>query len=651
MNSKLILRRLSLLVLAVFVATASAAVFAGDVSALTEKPRISEPFTPGDAGSALNSDSREIMQRLPAAPGATINVPGDYATIQAAIDAAVTGDIIVVAAGIYPEAITIDGKDLTITGAGTGLSIIKGSVLNTTSIVYITGGAIVDFSGFTVDGTGKNIKYGIYAFTGTDGDIHDNDVINISYPGAVGLAIRRSDSYIDVTNNTISGFGRIGIYTRDEVILNTDTGVISGNTVTGLGGADPDRLSYGISCYYGNPTISGNHVYDCVSGANVSAWASAGMDIWNGATPAVTGNDIHDSEYGIIVLNCSPVLSGNTFYGIEADDVRIDLIVKGNPTASPYEWYNTIQEAVDAAPVSSYNTLIWVACYSGAGIYEEQVVIDQNLSMYGNYENTVIVSPDDLVAKFTTSVDNYPIVYVHDADNVVIDGLVVDGEGKGNANYRFIGVGYRNAGGTVADVDILNIQDTPFSGAQHGVAMYLYNDDSTARDFQLWNCDFTGFQKNAVALNASSTTALTVDVQGNEITGAGATTVTAQNGIQVSGDMITGVIAGNTINGIAYDNTSATTKWVATSILNYYANVEITDNTVTGAHLGVYHYFGHGPVTGNDLTIEKIGVFAYGVITADPPEVIPSPFDQPEGPVGSSRAFLGAPLADVDVNV
>ena len=216
----------------------------------------------------------------------------------------------------------------------------------------------------------------------------------------------------------------------------------------------------------------------------------------------------------------------------------------------------------------------------------------------------------------------------------------MDGAGKGNANYRFVGVGYRNAGGIVYDVDIINIQDTPFSGAQHGVGMYLYNDDSTARDFQLWSCALTGFQKNAVALNASATTPLTVHVQGNDITGAGATTVTAQNGIQVYGDLITGVIAGNIIDGIAYDNTSATTKWLATSILNYYANVEITGNTITGAHLGVYHYFGHGPVTGNDLTIEKIGVYAYGVITADPPEVIPSPV---RSAGGAGRELAGIP--------
>jgi hypothetical protein len=165
------------------------------------------------------------------------------------------------------------------------------------------------------------------------------------------------------------------------------------------------------------------------------------------------------------------------------------------------------------------------------------------------------------------------------------------------------------------------------------------------------NNTFTAFQKNAMALNASATTPVVVDVDGNTITGAGATDVTAQNGVQVFGEMITGTINGNTISGIAYDNTVAATKWCATSILNYYADVEVTGNTVTGAHMAIYHYLGTGLVRANDLTIEKVGVYAYGVVTADPPEVVPSPFDEPIPLGAGARGRFGAPLADLDVTV
>ncbi|UCH83070.1 MAG: right-handed parallel beta-helix repeat-containing protein, partial [Candidatus Latescibacterota bacterium] len=418
---KILLYSLVLLVVGVLVWSTGTA-FAGGQPV---RPIATQPFEDPDTGPQPTSGTPQLA---PSGPALTINVPADYSTIQAAIDAATSGDVIIVANGTYAEDLLIDGKNLTIQGGGAGGSVITGDVTNTQYIVKITNSAVVDFSGFTIDGTGKNIDYGVWATEGTDGDIHDNEVKNVQAPSAAGIGIRRRNSQIDVTDNTVYGFGRIGIYTRDDVILNTDTGVISGNTVTGLGGSDPDRLSYGISVYYGNPTVDGNHIYDCVSGANVAAWASAGLDVWLGSTSTISNNDFHDSDYGIISNNASPVLSGNTFFNISGEDVRLDFHVKGNPTPHWAEYYDTIQGAINAVPTTTYLCLVWEGVYSGGGIYAEALDVNKTCQIYGHSMSTVTINPVGLAV-------NNAGIYVA-ADDVVLYDLTLVGD-TGNTLPRY----------------------------------------------------------------------------------------------------------------------------------------------------------------------------------------------------------------------
>jgi hypothetical protein len=54
-----------------------------------------------------------------AADAADLHVPAQYPTIQAAVNAAVTGDVVLVAPGTYNEQVTIDGKAITVRSTGT----------------------------------------------------------------------------------------------------------------------------------------------------------------------------------------------------------------------------------------------------------------------------------------------------------------------------------------------------------------------------------------------------------------------------------------------------------------------------------------------------------------------------------------------------
>ncbi len=75
---------------------------------------------------------------------ATINVPGDFATIQEAIAASMAGDEIIVAPGTYDGPITVNGVTLRSTGGADVTSICGGGP------VVTFGGALLD--GFTISG-------------------------------------------------------------------------------------------------------------------------------------------------------------------------------------------------------------------------------------------------------------------------------------------------------------------------------------------------------------------------------------------------------------------------------------------------------------------------------------------------------------------
>jgi hypothetical protein len=284
------------------------------------------------------------------------------------------------------------------------------------------------------------------------------------------------------------------------------------------------------------------------------------------------------------------------------------------------------------------------------GTYVEQVVVDgKSLTIDGNGAATIIQAPNTVPTCFVVSgADRKPVVCAKDGANLTLKDATVDGAGKGNANNRFFGVAFRNAGGEISNVTIKDVRDNPFSGVQHGVAAYAYNDDNASRTIKLLDSTIVGFQKNAIAFIASATTPLALDIQRNTITGAGTTTVTAQNGIQIDGDLVTGTVKDNTITGIAYSGGS----WVATAILDSYSAVNIQDNTLSSCHTCIYKIDGSGQITGNVLSVIKASGYSWGIIATDPPGARPSPYDTRVSESQSAFASVAAsPEATLAVSV
>lgn len=246
--------------------------------------------------------------------------------------------------------------------------------------------------------------------------------------------------------------------------------------------------------------------------------------------------------------------------------------------------YTSIQAAVDDALVTDGWTI-----YVDAGTYIEQIDISKNITLRGAV-NAIIQSPSTLDTSFGSK---KAVVYVHDAD-ANITNFTVDGNGQGNANYQFVGIAYYNASGDIWNNTVTGITNTPFSGVQGGVGIYVLNDDGTLRTVDITNNTVNDYQKAGIVANGDD---LTANITGNIVTGQGPTSVIAQNGIQV-GFGATGTISNNTVSENAWTGTYGGSNDPATDpeadgsagILLYMpgSGVEIHHNNLADNQFGVW---------------------------------------------------------------
>jgi hypothetical protein len=104
---------------------------------------------------------------------------------------------------------------------------------------------------------------------------------------------------------------------------------------------------------------------------------------------------------------------------------------------------------------------------------------------------------------------------------------------------RYFGIVADGATVDVTDSGVFSIGESPFNGAQHGVAIYFTNGASGT----ISGNHVYAYQKGGIVVNAAGTTA---SVTANHVTGLGPVDFIAQNGIQVSRGAVADV-RGNSI--------------------------------------------------------------------------------------------------------
>lgn len=226
------------------------------------------------------------------ANAATLQVPGDHTTIQAALDAASVGDTVLVSSGTYLEnGLTFGGKDLVLRSAsGPDATIIDGSGVGPVFLLdgNLTRAATVE--GFTVrNGSSDN-------FRGAGIDVHS------------GAPTIRGNRIID---NRASQNGA-GIKCRQGANPLIEANHIEGNSADDKGG--------GIQVIESTAEIRGNWIEsNTATATSTSSGGGLNLSTCSGV-PLVVGNTFRSNSAtfsggGLSALTCSVEVDGNTFEG------------------------------------------------------------------------------------------------------------------------------------------------------------------------------------------------------------------------------------------------------------------------------------------------------------------------------------------------
>jgi hypothetical protein len=246
-------------------------------------------FTINDGTYNSNTETRDINLTP------VLNVPGDYPSIQIAINNAINGDRINVASGTYNETINFNGKEIEIIGNGPGNSILDGGASG--SVVTFASGETANclLRGFTIrNGSGTNINLALPYSPQTNygGGIF----INGASPVLENLLVENNTVALDGENGGSGG----GIYIGNGSNVQFNNVTIRNNTAIRYQGG-------GITIENSNVTFNTVTISNNTTG-NYGGGISARNANLNFTDLTLTGNIANGSNGmggGMFLINCT----------------------------------------------------------------------------------------------------------------------------------------------------------------------------------------------------------------------------------------------------------------------------------------------------------------------------------------------------------
>ncbi len=271
---------------------------------------------------------------------ATLRVPADYPTIQAAINAVTSGaapdgSVVDVQAGVYQEAPIIAGtpKSITIRGvSGSGATIVDASLANLPALrVYVASGA-VRLEGLTFrggvggPGTGGGFTFQESSPTLVDVVFENNRAMD----GAGGIVFKSSPtfSHCEIRNNTADRFGGGLLIITGSRPTFTDCRIQ--DNVSGAGGAGLGNIGIGGGVHINDasPVFRG-----CLIARNRAKFAAGGVvliGLYNSSYGAATML-LEDTEVsGNVAERFSPEENPAEGGGVHIEDNAVAYLVRAS---------------------------------------------------------------------------------------------------------------------------------------------------------------------------------------------------------------------------------------------------------------------------------------------------------------------------------